>query len=254
MNRIIVVIVAVVFNFSVGWVIAHAEENNPFTATLTSRVWSKYVVSAGLNLHNKPVLQTDLYVQHSSGLYCDIWWSVGLDGTSPNSDFGDEIDYTCGWTGKAGGLVLNFGVAYFDVHRLFGRPADDVVQIFGEVNHTFPVGVHSVTPFLRFEYSMVPPGSASDLKPTIEAHVGATFAINLNEKIALAIRPAFMYNSGGLVGDPISLFHPAVSFQVKLSGKVTLEVINLKFPVPLTHTSDDRKFAFVGGIGIVVTF
>jgi hypothetical protein len=70
-----------------------------FNLSAQTTVRSKYVGPEGLSFYPNPVLQTGVTLELKSGLFFDVWDSVGFDGKwSKNWD--DEVDYTVGWNGK----------------------------------------------------------------------------------------------------------------------------------------------------------
>lgn len=252
MRRFVALTVAAVVVSMAAFAGLARADGDDFKVTLSSRVWSKYVVGAGITLHKKPALQTDLFVLSPWGFYVDIWQSAGMDGTSPNSDFGDEIDYTLGWRGKSGNTGLNFGVSYFDVYKLFGAPKEDVVQLYGEVNHTFPIGNHVVAPFVRLEYSMRPPGSTARTQASVLVSSGAAHFAPLLNKVSIFNKAWLAYDSGRLTGQEIFLFQSLHGLRWSPTKRITVEAPNIKLSIPITHTPDSRKFEAIFGAGVVV--
>jgi len=158
-----------------------------------------------------------------------------------------------GWRGKSGNTGLNFGVAYFDIYRLFGSPKEDVLQIFGEVNHTFSLGANTVVPFLRLESSMRPPGSTARTQASIYVSGGAAHFAPLHEKVAMFNKAWLAYDSGGLTGAHIYSVQSLHGLRWSPTKRVTIEAPDIKFSIPITHTPDSRKFEAVFGAGIVVS-
>ena len=94
MKTVGVFFVLIVFEFSS--VRADEPEEKKFSLTLSSQVWSDYVVSFGKQIHEGPVVQSDALFQFPYGFSADLWHSAGLNGGGFSSDAADEIDYTIG--------------------------------------------------------------------------------------------------------------------------------------------------------------
>ncbi|MSU55623.1 MAG: hypothetical protein EXS46_03765 [Candidatus Taylorbacteria bacterium] len=107
-----------------------AEENQPqpVSVTLSSVIANKYLFSGtGMELSGDPVVQTDLFLSHKSGVYLDLWNSRSLKGKWDDGSLGNEVDYGLGWNGVIKGLTVHVGVTYFDEPKAFTLGSGDII-------------------------------------------------------------------------------------------------------------------------------
>lgn len=118
-----------------------AEENNqpkPVSITLSSVVADKFLFSAtGMELSGEPVVQTDLFFAHKSGVYIDLWASRSLKGKWDDGSLGNEVDYGVGWNGTIKGLIAHIGVTYFDEPIAFTLGAGDILYSHARLGKDF---------------------------------------------------------------------------------------------------------------------
>lgn len=108
--------------------IATADDQYP-QFSLSTWWKSSYVAALGVKVHKDPVLQAWLDIAITRNWYGQLWWSNGLD-THPGTDFGDEVDFTIGWTRKnSDGLAIDASLAYFDFAPVFDKGAADLVVL-----------------------------------------------------------------------------------------------------------------------------
>lgn len=224
------------------------------TTTLSSRVWSKYLINPGFVLHENPVIQTDLLITLPHGLYVDVWGSKSLDGSLSSSDFGNEIDYTVGWAKKLGNVSLDFGLAYFDISKLFGSPKGDVIQIFGQIDQSFKVAqMHAVTPFLRLEFSARPFGTGASPSENIQALMGMKHVWDIGPVLSLKQTGQLIYDQGKFFNEAAGIFQYQLNPVWNLSKHLSVEIPNFKLSTPLTHTRG-RGLETAVGAGAVYKF
>jgi hypothetical protein len=96
--------------------------------TLTSWTRAQYLGVNGSIFLDNPVIQTDLGLRWDN-LYANIWWSVGLDDSDLNSNFGDEVDLTLGWAKTNGRFTWDTGLLYLEVVNLC-RLHNDFVSLY----------------------------------------------------------------------------------------------------------------------------
>lgn len=251
MKKTICLLVMAVLIFGMVSVV---EAEDDISVTLSSKVWSKYLGTTGSIVHDKPVLQTDIFVSLPKGFYFDIWHSMGLDDHKLSSNFGDEIDLTLGWTGGIGKkFYLNVGLAYYDCYQLLRGKQFDAFAPFAEVGRPFEVGrflgTHTIIPFGRLELNF-PTG---DLDSGIYSYAGIKHAWKISEKLQMKQKADFLYDSGsfGVKSGLIGRYESGLSWQI--SKKISVEPINIKARTPISSISD-RKTEIVFGTGITLCF
>ncbi|TSC79054.1 MAG: hypothetical protein G01um101429_561 [Parcubacteria group bacterium Gr01-1014_29] len=81
--------------------------------TLTTGVFSKYLVKPGFTAHNKPILVNDITISYGDNWYFGIWNSTGIFDGEVGKDFGDETDVYVGWRKKWEQIALDLRFSYF---------------------------------------------------------------------------------------------------------------------------------------------
>lgn len=228
------------------------KEERKFSLTLSSQVWSDYVVFFGRKIHEGPLLQSDAFLQFPYGFSADIWHSAGLNGGGFSSDLADEIDYTLGWGKDFGIFSFNTALSYFDIIELFDGPKEDRMKFKAEAGKSFALGrSHSLTPFLRTE---------SVFSANIGAHQSggtmATIGVQHNATLAPFLQASqslgFGYDFGIFGLEEGMLWKYSAGLSWRLSKQVSLEVPMLKASGPVT-VSDRDNLVVVGG-GVTLRF
>lgn len=123
-------------------------EESEWSFTLRFDYKSAYVVDGLFRLGDEPVFQSDFFASHKSGLWFDLWHSVGTE-SDPNSGFDDEIDYAAGYNFDLWhGWRADASVSYFDIYKL-GLGAGDIIQ--PSVKFQREVSVGSLTDDLQLD-------------------------------------------------------------------------------------------------------
>ncbi|KPJ55272.1 hypothetical protein AMJ47_00100 [Parcubacteria bacterium DG_72] len=227
-----------------------SDETQDISLTLSSKIWSKYLNEGGGNiLHDKPVIQSDIFVSFPRGFYFSVWHSAGLDGTGLSSDAGDEIDYIVGWNGEVKGLNLDFGILYFDLVDLFRSPQGDIIQPYLELSKDFNVfGNQKLAPYVWFGFPYSAKGD----------EFGHGFYTRLGVKHVWQIGPKFIFSQkanlffdDGACGFDSGLFGEyRCSLSWQISKSTTIDLISIKAIDPFTPLSDNRKTEIVYGMGV----
>lgn len=246
MKRIIIMTLAILMISGVIFSEANAED---ISFTLSTKVWSKYLGSSGAVVHDKPALQTDLFVALPKSFYFDIWHSMGLDGTSLSSDLGDEIDYTLGWNGKVKTFSLDAGISYFDIIDLF-HSNSDAIQPYAEINRSFNFSKnHSFSPYARVEtlFPFNNPGKG------LYAYSGIKYAWRLTPAITINQNAGLIYDSGVFGLENGFAGRHNLSFIWSPSKSINFELLNTKITIPISSFSD-RKNEIAFGAGLMLNF
>lgn len=246
---VLVVFVALGISVPVG-----AEEAG-IGLTFNPRIWDGYLFSNGFKAHHDPVLHTNLTFGLPQDFWVDIFHSMGLDGTSPNTDLGDELDLTAGWGGAKEKISFSLGVSYFALYNL-ERMKDDAMQLFGEVGYTWDgVKGHKFAPYTRLEYTFpvkkgaLPPGG-------LLGKFGVTHTWQLASWVELANRPAIHYDEGAFGFQEAALFNWRGGLNWKIAKNAIIELPALMYSTPLTRLRepDPRKSEMVIGMGLTFRF
>ena len=129
-----------------------AEDKDKVSVTVTSVVLSKYIGSAGSLAYDKPVWQTDIFISLPKGFYIDLWHSGDLRHGLGSQNYGNEIDWTFGWSPTFKWAQVDVGATYIDEPSLFGKWREDYVVPYLEVRRGIDAGKgHTLIPYLRAE-------------------------------------------------------------------------------------------------------
>ncbi|MBI2410096.1 hypothetical protein HYV30_03605 [Candidatus Kaiserbacteria bacterium] len=223
---------------------ANAEETPVLSYSFATEWWAKYLNQGGFVIHDGSVLWTSLFVTHNrSGFYAGLWNSTPIDGTEFNSDFGTENDIYLGWRGRTGNFGYTLGVAYFDLYRLGGDPAGDLMQAYGEVAYHFPFGKHELVPFARLEYSIPPPVRHTMLDESVRGLVGVRYTYVLTEQVGFWAKLWLIGDDGRNAPEATGIAQLDGGVKVVLTQNVNM-TFGARLSQPMTKTSS-RKFEAV---------
>ena len=206
-------------------------------------LFNKYVVDPGFIAHDDQVVQADIFVVLPKGFSIDFWGSSGAD-FKPN--FGREIDFTMGWSGK----FVGCGLSFFDLHNVFSHKTADIVQPYVEVRSTFSNGNHSFNPFIKADYNLATrdqsKNSASDVM------VGIKHGWQINQTFSVSQKFRLLYNDG-LFGSKSGFI---TRWDIGMSARVTRQVnlnLSVRNSIPSGSLTDRQKATAVG-VGISSSF
>lgn len=249
MRRLTVAVLAVCIISGITASVTNAKD---FSVTLSTKVWSEYLGANGAIFHDKPVLQTDLFILLPKGFYLDFWHSAGLNDTDFSSDFGDEIDVTIGWKGTIKGFGVNVGISYFNIVELDEIPKGDVMQPYVGLNKGFKIREHSFIPYVQAEFPFPVKGGTPEkgifIRGGIHHNWQPTPILAIHQKVGVA------YDSGALGFEETGIAEYNVDTRWDVSKKITLDIPSIKFMTPVTSVSDDRGPTVVIGAGVTFHF
>jgi hypothetical protein len=249
MKKMLFVVVAALVCF-VGSAQA-ADENT--VVVFSSKVLSQYVGDTGAVFYHKPVAQSELTIAVGKGFYANIWTSVSLEDAGRNSNYGNEVDWTAGWSGETVGLTVDTGVSYFDLLPLFAGHEGDVVQPYCELSKEFVVAEgHTLTPSVKAEYGIAAQGNAVESKG-FHSHVALKYGWQATEKAALSQKVVASFDDAayGLERGWVGSYEAEASYalaswaSIKASGKII---------TPLSDVQDGRRTEVIGGAGFALSY
>jgi len=231
------------------------ETRKPFEATLSSKFISKYVDEAGVVVHNRPVIQTEVYVRNAeTGIYLDIFYSTSVKNPGRDSNSANEVNYTIGWSKTVGPIDLDAGISYIDLTPLNNGAQGDAVKTFMAVSKEFNViDGHKVTPFIRMEYGFSVKGNAAESSSGLQLHSGIKHAWQISEKLLINQKLMLVFDDGsyGMNRGWIGSYEVGPSYRI--NEWVSLDA-NFRVVGPLHQINDGRKEQFIGMIGLTFYF
>ncbi|MDP3794749.1 MAG: hypothetical protein Q8R13_02355 [bacterium] len=237
----------------VGGLAGAAAAEGDVSVTVTLKGVSSHVVDAGLELSDKPALQTDVFVTFPGGFYFDFWHSAGLGNLSLSSDFADEIDYTLGWIGKIRNFTVDMGVAYFDLIELLDMPRGDIWRLHFDICRQIDLAnEHWVRPFARIE-GLYPAGGDTP-ESGMNLRIGLLHWLRLGSHVGIAQKLSLIYDDGMGGLQPAVLGKYEVGPQWSLPRKLTLEAPYVKVNGPFTGVTDGRNWHVVVGAALSFKF
>lgn len=168
-----------------------------FSLNGQTMVRSKYVGPDGLQFYGDPVSQSNITLNHKSGLYFDLWYSTGFNSKLSN-DWDDEIDYTLGWSGKISQFNLSSSLSYFDNFKNFNFSYNDVVK--GNIHLGYPKQIKpwlKVVPYVDYITFIIPnkntPFNGGNLYS-----IGFDNEITITEKVKITPLVQYTWDDGAL--------------------------------------------------------
>lgn len=218
-----------------------------FSLNGQSVVRSKYVGPDGLQFYGDPVLQSNITLNHKSGLFFDLWYSTGFNSQFSN-DWDDEIDYTLGWSGKVYKFGLNSSLSYFDNFKNFNFTYNDVVK--GNIHLSYPRQIKpwlKVMPYLDYIFYIIPnqktPFNGGNL-----CSIGLDNEIAITEKIKTTPLIQFTWDDGAFETKPGTMLKLSSNLNWTLSKHFVWNIIETTFYSP-AHKRE-MKNEFVLGTGL----
>lgn len=197
------------------------------SVSFRSVVGDKYVCfGSGSLLYNKPVIQSDLFISFNDGLYVDLWDSKSLNSSWEN--YGNEIDYGLGWSGKIYGFGLDVGVFYYDEPS--GLTFDEKDSWNSHIKISRDLRVCTV--YGSLDNYMVMPDS--EVEGGNLCTLGAQKALEVNKLLSAKTYASVAYDDGAYCGDNGLIFHTGGELDWRITKKLTLIVPEVKVYVPLT--------------------
>lgn len=244
----IAVLVAVVIGFSAP-VFGSEVPRGGISFQLNEEIWSRYMGVNGAIFYEDPILVSELTVSHSSGAYVDIWNSIALDEIGGSLNWGNETDFTIGYTFQTGGMCFDVGVCYFDLKPLFYVPGGDIIRLHGRISKEFRVSEnHTLTPWglVRVYFPM----RASHILERGElGYVGVSHSWNLGSGLRLSHGPTILMDGGPWGFDPGFLGLYNLDLTLNLTDRLKVDLLSVKLAEPIT-TDDTREFESVWGAGL----
>lgn len=219
--------------------------------SLTSNYRSKYVFSTAANLYDKPVIQTDLFLQTKCGMFLDIWNSVPVDLRKIGENYGTELYATVGWMGKVETFNLFLGVGYEDLYHTLSPEGTDFLIFSAELSRDFTTSHLTLTPFGKIEINFTLDGTTMAVPLS---RIGLRYSYKLSDHLSVGGRMMVVYDPGLVGGDKAFVGNADTALFWKLGKSAALELPFVRYVSPLNRVHDGRKGDMVYGMGLAFNF
>ncbi|HEY5221008.1 MAG TPA: hypothetical protein VIJ29_02585 [Candidatus Paceibacterota bacterium] len=227
-------------------------EKDPIRLSLTTMTGSKYLGLADEMLSEHPVQQTSFNASLPCGISAGVFDSMSLSPSNDHPNFGNEVDFTLGWSGSLKGNALDVHGAYIDLSPLVRLPKGDVFQFSERVSRTLPLGKkQSITPYVWLR-EVMPVRGPTPIGGWF-GHGGLVFTRSFGSRVSNSADIATVWDSGALGNHP-GLIGTIVDTPSWKIGEHTSLQFPLNVQTPLTHTGDGRRTNFTGGFTLAFSF
>lgn len=220
---------------------------------LSTKLQSQYLAGNGAIFHDRPVIQSDLLVSFSSGIYADIWHSSSLEFDNWNRGSDDEIDYMVGWAHAFPKFNVDAGVLYMNFVDL-NYDTGDVVLPYLELSKT-PKRKQSWSPYVRFQPGFPIKGSLPKKGYYL---AGGLSSIQQQRKSGPEIRQKLsaIYDSGtfGWEENTIGEYKFELSYKFGKRTRIIFPSATVYIPLSKPSELDGRKTCVSVGTGLSVVF
>lgn len=232
------------FLFFLPATLTTAADADEVQLSISTNTFSDYILKHGIVAHDEPVVQSSINVSLPHGFYAELWGSSGLN---REKNFGKEVDYTFGWTGKHIGV----GLSYFDLNELFRGSKENVVSPFLDVSFKVKVGEHqTLSPFFHFDHLHVTRASSSEFGNF--ALAGVRHEWRPTERLTIREKSWLCWNRGPFGHNPGFALRYEVGLGVTVNRSTTISPFLLRVSIP-TGSIEDRDTKFVVGAGITIS-
>lgn len=218
----------------------------------STKIQSQYIAGNGAVFHDKPVLQSDIFIVLQNGIYADIWHSTSLKFDNPNLGSDDEIDYSLGYSRAFGKMSIDVGALYMNFIDLEQSKGDAVLPYL-ELSR-ISQKKFSILPYVRFQ----PAFPVSGDSPKQGYYFGAGFNIINRRRAGSEIRHkiSVIHDSGAFGYERNTLAEYKFELTQQMGKRMKLVLPSVSAYVPLSHPSeyDGRKTSVSVGTGLSISF
>ncbi len=221
------------------------------TVEATTEFKSKYVTPGlGLLADKGPVVQMGVTASAPSGFFVGVWGSKSLTDRGGQLNFGDEMNFTLGWGGTLAGFGVAASVSYFDLAPLT-RSTNDMVQFALEMNRSFALGEHRLTPYVALK-----PMIALAKSDGLWIEGGLRHRWQIDDVITITQSARVLCDTGTAGAERGCNFRHDAALSWKVSDNVRVDFPTIQFFQPITRFSDDdgRKREWLLGTRLTVAF
>lgn len=220
-----------------------------FTISGSSLYIDKYLGLDGAPFHPGAVVQSNVTVSHTSGVFADFWKSEPVGARHLRPNFGNEQDYTLGFASGIGlkaKLVLS--ATYFNVFPMLQMPRGDLLQLSARIERGVKLSEsHTLAPYLWAR--SVRPLKGGQPVGGYFIHPGVSHSWSASKRLTLASYAESVRDSGafGFNQGWVARFSSSLSVRIGKGFSLIAPVITMT--KPLTDTRDGRKFERAIGFG-----
>lgn len=228
--------------------------NESVSVKFFPKVLSNYKIFNGVTIHDDPVVETDLTLAFPKGFQLGLVHYVGLNDADLSSDFGDELDYTLGWSGKILGTDVVAGASYFDIVELGYRTkgVTDVIRGYLGASRNYEITEgHKLGPTAKLESRMRVEGH-SDLGFAL--WVGAQHSWQISQSFSFSQKLRAIGDTGSIGFKDIVLGRYDAGFNYCFGKNVTWNIFSFTLTTPLTPAGNGQETGETYGTGLLISF
>ncbi len=216
---------------------AHA----PAQMTLSTKAKPQYLGANGAIFFDGQVQHSELFAKVGRGFYFDVWHSISFE---RGSNFGKEVDFQIGKTGKIGPLNFDASAMYLLIQ------GGNVASMTQRISYDHP-GESSVklSPFVQVSEYWPTGGEGHGPASGVLTSFGAVLSAKLTDRLSLSKRSSLVLDNGAFGFNPAQLFRSYAQLNISLSENLTVAP-GVLFSVPLSKTGDSRKREIVLELGL----
>lgn len=204
------------------------------SGSFSSKFRPKYVGGDGALFYNEPVVQSNLFVGFSNGVYVDVWGSKSL---ASGQNYGNEVDPAIGYA-KNG---LDMGLAYWNLMPVGTLSSEDMLSPYVGFSKVWQYGL---APFVKAEGLINLDGSGSKLR----LHGGVNHSWQMAKNFSLSQKLSVVHTTGS---NAVWTARYDISLVWSVTKNFSVDIFNSSF-VPLNDAGHETQI--VPAIGVTWQF
>jgi len=219
---------------------------------VTSQILDSYVLGAGFQIYDRPVIQTEVGHIFENGFGLSVWGSLPASLNDVGANAGTEVDLNVWYSFNP----VTVGAAYYCMSPgTFSSIGNDIFQVNAEVSKKVLIGNGIfLTPCFRAEYNF--PADDDHCSETTGLYLipSISLAYELNDQVRISLKNKAECDMGGYGADKALIMILAPNFSFKISETLSANV-GVNIYLPAIKTDDDiRKNLYVPYLGVSYSF
>lgn len=223
-----------VMNIMMTMVVLVSTANAEVNGSFSSQLRPKYVGGDGAVFYNNPVVQSNLFVGFSNGVYVDVWGSKSL---TSGQNYGNEVDSAIGYA-KNG---LDIGLAHWNLMPVSTLSSEDMLSPYVEFSKEWK---YYLTPFAKVEGLISLDGSGSKVR----LHGGVSHVWQMTKDFSLSQKLSMVHATGS---NAVWTARHEISLVWSVTKSFSMDISSSSF-VPLNNAGHETQI--VPAVGVTYKF